>query len=279
MNSGHVPRGFTIIEVLIVLSIGSFLFVVAAVTMSSDQKQTEFDTAARQIFSQLQSISSDVQTGNYASNTQYSCTSSSGTLSFSSSTASVGTNFGCVYVGKALQFKPIGNSSSYYVYSLVGDQFTPNTLSPPPAFPYSATVLDSTPISSNSTYPPPATQIINLPDQFVVSKITYAGNPLQDNNDIIGFYNLQASSTSTNSALTNEVFIIPEVTSVSSQQAVSDINSDVVGTSSGQYNTSLTSPVTVCFTSPLEPNQFVQISFNNQSNSTNLTLNYNYSSC
>jgi hypothetical protein len=74
--------------------------------------------------------------------------------------------------------------------------------------------------------------------------------------------------------------MIPEATGgVSSQQAVTDINSDVLGSASGQYNINLTSPVTVCFTSPFEPNEFVQISFNNQTNSTNLTLNYSYTSC
>jgi prepilin-type N-terminal cleavage/methylation domain-containing protein len=276
MNSGSEPRGFTIIEVLIVIAISSFLLVAAILALTSDQNQTEFDTGARQIFSQLQSLSSDVQNGKYASNPQYSCVSTSGSPSFTSPPASEGTNFGCIYVGKAMQFNPSLNSS-YYVYSLVGDQFGAN-LSPPSAFPSSATVLDSVP--TPSSYPPAGVQIFNLPDQFAVSKITYAGNPSGNNNDIVGFYNVQAASLSSNSSLNNQVFIIPESAgAVSSQQAVSDINGDSLGTGRGQYNINLTSPVTVCFTSPLEPNEFAQISFNNQTNSTNLTLNYNYTSC
>jgi len=275
MNSGSEPRGFTIVEVMIVIAISSFLLVAAIFAMTSDQNQTEFDTGARQIFSQLQSLSSDVQNGNYASNTQYSCVSTSGTPSFTSSPASEGSNFGCIYEGKAMQFNPSQISSFYYVYSLVGDQFGAN-LSLPSAFPASATVLDSLP--TPSSYPPSGTQVINLPDQFVVSEITNSGNPVGTTNDTIGFYNIQAASS--NSSLNNQVFIIPESSgSVSSQQAISDINSDVLGTGIGTYNISLTSPVTVCFTSPLEPNEFVQISFNNQTNSTNLTLNYSYTSC
>ena len=277
MNSGREPEGFTIIEVLIVLSIGAFLFVAAAATFTGDQHQTEFDTAARQIFSQLQSISSDVQNGNYSTNASYSCTSSSGTLSFTSQSSSEGTNLGCVYVGKAIQFNPSSaNRSYYYVYSLVGDQFTTGTLSPPAAFPYSSTVLNSTTVSS---YPPLGTQVVNLPDQFVVSKITYSGSPSGSSNDIIGFYNQQTTSLTTNSSLSNQIFVIPESSNVSSSKAVADLNGDTTGTSLGQYNTNITSQVTVCFTSYLEPNQVVNIAFTNQSNSSNLTLNYGYSGC
>jgi prepilin-type N-terminal cleavage/methylation domain-containing protein len=276
MNSGLGTGGFTIIEVLIVLSIGAFLFIAAAATFTGDQHQTEFDTAARQIFSQLQSISSDVQNGNYATNSTYSCTSSSGTLSFSSQASSEGTNLGCVYVGKAIQFNPSGLTSSYYVYSLAGDQFSTGTFSPPSPFPYSATVLNSTTVSS---YPPLGTQKVSLPDQFVVSKITYSGNPTGISNDIIGFYNQQTSSLSANSSLSNEVFVIPESSNITSQLAVTDLNSDTIGTGADQYNTNIASPVTVCFTSPLEPKQAVNIAFANQSSSSNLTLNYSYSGC
>src|SRR5665213_4507 len=276
MNSGLGTEGFTIIEVLIVLSIGAFLFIAAAATFTGDQHQTEFDTAARQIFSQLQSISSDVQNGNYATNASYSCTSSSGTLSFSSQSSSEGTNLGCVYVGKAIQFNPSGLNASYYVYSLAGDQFATGSLSPPQAFPYSATVLNSTTVSSSA---PKGTQIVSLPDSFVVSKITYSGNPSGDSNDIIGFYNQQVSSLSTNSSLGNQVFAIPESINISSQKAVSDLNSDATGTGADQYNSNIASPVTVCFTSPLEPKQAINIVFANQSDSSNLTLNYSYSGC
>jgi prepilin-type N-terminal cleavage/methylation domain-containing protein len=277
MNSGHKPQGFTIIEVMIVLAIGSFLFVAAAIALTGDQNQTEFDTGARQIFSQLQAISSDVQNGNYATNTQYTCTSSANGPLFSLGTASEGTNVGCVYVGKALQFNPTTGSSFYYVYSLAGDQFSPNTLSPPAPFPYSATVLDS---GLSSIYPPPSAQTISLPDQFRVSKVTYSGNPVGVVNDVIGFYNIETSSLSANDSISNQVFVIPEASSsTSSQQVVTDINNDTTGSVVDEYYTNIKSPVTVCFISPLEPSQFVEVSFNDQSNSTNLTLNYGYTSC
>lgn len=278
MNSGLGTEGFTIIEVIIVLAIGTFLFVAAAATFTTDQHQTEFDTAARQIFSQLQSISSDVQNGSYPSDTNYSCTSSSGTLSFTQQSQSEGTNYGCVYVGMAIQFEPSGANSKYYVYSLAGDQFATGTLSPPSAFPYSSTVLEST--ASGISYPPPGAQAVTLPDQFVVSKITYSGNPSGTGSDIIGFYNQQASSLLTNSSIANQVFVMPEAANISSQKAVTDLNSDVSGKGLSQYNTNISSPVTVCLTSPLEHNQQVNISFANQSNSSNLTLSYGYgSSC
>ncbi|HUC78952.1 MAG TPA: prepilin-type N-terminal cleavage/methylation domain-containing protein [Candidatus Saccharimonadales bacterium] len=275
MNSGNQPHGFTIVEVLIVLALASFLFVAVVAAMNGDQNQTEFDTGARQIYSQLQSLSSDVQNGNYPVE-NISCTSlgSNGKPTFSTQIQTpAGTNFSCVYVGKAIQFNPSSTSAYYYVYSLVGDQFSNNSdLNLPPAFPNdSATVLGYGGLPVN--YPPLGTQIIDLPDHFVISKISYSGNP-NDSNFVIGFYNAQTAKFINNSSLGNQLFIIPLIPFASSQTAVSDLSNDKVGTTDNDYNIDPSSTVDVCFSSSLEPKQVVNISFENQSNSNNLVLSY-----
>lgn len=280
MNSGHSPHGFTIIEVLVVLSLASFLFVAAAMAMNGDQKQTEFDTGARQIYTELQSLSTDVQNGLYTTNNSITCENVSGSPYFVLGTQNQGTNFGCVYVGKAIQFNPSSTKSAfYYVYSLVGNQFSGTSLNPPLPFPQSAKVLASVGSGVSGNFPPEGTQVIGLPDQFTVSKITYSGNPIGGINDVIGFYNIQTSNLMSNSSLGNNLFIIPTEASASSN-AISYINGDkVVNGVIGGYNINPNGSVVVCLSSPLEPREFVQISFMGKSDSTNLLLNYNYTSC
>ena len=277
MNSGHKPHGFTIIEVLIVLGLASFLFVAAALAFGGDQKQTEFDTGARQIYSELQSLSTDVQNGLYP-NSLVSCT-----YNFSAdvpgypvfqtgSPNKQGENLGCVYDGKAIQFNPSTTKDPYYyVYSLVGDQFASAKLDPPAAFPSSATVLDTS-RTSEINFPPTGTQIVDLPDSFVVSQITYAGNTPSEKNDIVGFYNIGTANLADVSSLGDQLFVIPTANSAG-VTAVSDLNT------ASDYDIDVTNPITVCFSSGLEPNQFVNITFENQADSANLVLNYSYGSC
>ncbi len=280
MNSGHLPRGFTIIEVLIVLGLASFLFVAAAMAMNGDQKQTEFDTGARQIYTELQSLSTDVQNGLYTTNSPVSCKDVSGSPYFSPVAQSQGTNLGCVYVGKAIQFNPLATRSSfYYVYSLVGNQFGGTSLNPPPPFPRSAKVFASVGSGISGSFPPQGVKVVGLPDQFTVSKVTYSGNPVGIVNDIVGFYNIQTSNLTDNSSLGNNLFIIPTEASASSN-AINYINADsVVNGVVGGYNINPVGSVVVCLSSPLEPREFVQISFEGKSDATNLLLNYSYTGC
>lgn len=284
MNSGMQPQGFTIIEVLIVLSLATFMFAATAISMNSNQKQTEFDTGARQIYTQLQSLSTDVQNGLYP-NSSISCSYNfnnpspiPGTYpSFTAAAPKQGANLGCVYVGKAIQFNPGGANAPYFnVYSLVGVQYIDSSLDLPGSFPAYATVLDTT---HGSTYgsAPGGTQVVSLPDQFTVNKINYPNNPLGGlGGDIFGFYSIQTSNLSSSSALSDQLFILP-TSGLSISEAITSLNSDTAAPGQiDQYDISPSSPLTVCFTSPLETNQAVKIVFENQSNTANLVLSYDY---
>ena len=99
--------GFTIIEVLIVLAVTGALFVSAAIMISGRQNQAAFDQSIRQIQSQIQQTLNEVATGFYSNNSNFQCTAAAAGQppTLAAGTATQGTNSGCIFLGKALQFK------------------------------------------------------------------------------------------------------------------------------------------------------------------------------
>ncbi len=116
------PRGggFTVIEVVIVLGISAGLFVTAAVMIAGRQSQAAFDQSARQIQSQIQQALNEVAAGFYPNRSDFQCTASGGGPILSAGASSQGTNSGCIFLGKALQFG---------VGSVDSDLFTTYTIS------------------------------------------------------------------------------------------------------------------------------------------------------
>jgi hypothetical protein len=106
----------------------------------------------------------------------------------------------------------------------------------------------------------------------VVSKITYTGNASNIKNDIVGFYNIGTTDLSEVSSLGDQLFVIPTA-DPAGVAAVNDLNT------ASDYSISVTNPITVCFSSSLEPNEFINITFENQADSANLVLTYTYGSC
>jgi len=115
--------GFTIIEVLLVLAISGGLFVSAVVMISGRQNQAAFEQATHQVQSQIQQVLNDVSTGFYPSNGDFKCTAASSSQSptLSAGLTAQGANSGCIFVGKALQFK-VGTADpeQFAVYTIAG---------------------------------------------------------------------------------------------------------------------------------------------------------------
>ena len=152
-------RGFTIIEVMIVLAVSGLILASAAALFSGKQSRTEFAVAANQFQTQVQSIINDAGNGyNPTGSTQYkydfSCsgyTSAPPTFTtITSGYSSQGSNgplsspsstIGCIFLGKVMDFG-IGSptSSQINIYSIVGDQDEPNTSIPAEG------ILDSDPV-------------------------------------------------------------------------------------------------------------------------------------
>ena len=115
--------GFTVIEVLIVLAVTAGLFVSAALMISGRQNQTAFDQGIRQIESQVQQIINEVSNG-YFPDTDFNCTAgATGPVLTTSSSGGQGTKSGCIFVGKAIQFKIHGTDPEQFViHTLAGLQ-------------------------------------------------------------------------------------------------------------------------------------------------------------
>lgn len=115
--------GYTIIEVLIVLAVTAGLFVAAAIMIGGRQNRTAFEQATRNVQSQIQQVISEVATGYYPNNGDFRCTATATGPQFSSGAAPAGTNSGCVFVGKVIQFGVAGTDpEQFVVYTLAGLQ-------------------------------------------------------------------------------------------------------------------------------------------------------------
>ncbi len=120
-------RGYTIIEVMIFMAVSGFMFVIAAAFISDKQSKAEFKQSMSAINSQVQSVINDVSNGFYPSNSDFTCQAASSgapTLSQSSPNNPQGTNRGCVFGGKVIQFGTHNtNNKGYNIYSIAERQF------------------------------------------------------------------------------------------------------------------------------------------------------------
>jgi len=127
-DHGANAAGFTIIEVLIVLAISSALLVSAAALISGRQAKTEFMTGINNTQQQIQQIINETASGFYPNAGDFTCRGSTdgGSITFQKASPSQqGTNYGCIFLGKAVQFG-LGDSdndpSTLGVLPLVGNQ-------------------------------------------------------------------------------------------------------------------------------------------------------------
>ncbi|HSX32246.1 MAG TPA: prepilin-type N-terminal cleavage/methylation domain-containing protein [Candidatus Saccharimonadales bacterium] len=122
-QSKRAQTGFTIVEVMVVLVVSGGMFIAAAVLISGRQNQTAFDQAVRQVQADIQQAINDVAVG-YFPDTNFNCTAGgSGPVLSTGASAGQGTNNGCIFLGKAMQFKVHDtNPEQYAVYSLTGLQ-------------------------------------------------------------------------------------------------------------------------------------------------------------
>jgi len=124
MFEASSAKGFTLIEVMIVLAVTGLLFATTAALLAGKQNQTAFDQAIRQIQSQIQQNSNEVAIGFYPNVGNIKCTAGGSGPSISNATGTAqGANTGCIFLGKAMQFRLAGSGSEQFaVHTIAGLQ-------------------------------------------------------------------------------------------------------------------------------------------------------------
>ncbi len=123
--------GYTITEVLIFLAISSALAVTVLISLSGQQRRTEFSQSSREAESKINDIMNDFVTGfSPAIGTNCTAGAAGGPPTFSGGTNEQGTNYGCTYIGKVIQFSPDGNADRMRIFTVVGRQFKPGGILP-----------------------------------------------------------------------------------------------------------------------------------------------------
>ena len=124
-TSPNYGVGYTIIEVLLFVALTSFLLIIAIANINGGQKQVQFSQGVRDFGSELSDIINDIPTGFFPTNNALTCTVGGSRPTIDDGGGSgLGKDDKCIYVGKALQFRPDGDDSKVLVYTLAGQRLT-----------------------------------------------------------------------------------------------------------------------------------------------------------
>lgn len=116
--------GFTIVETLIVLAVTGALLFSVAVLMNGKQNKSQFTRGINDLQQQLQQIINETASGQYPDTGNFKCQNGYPSYpSISSGSQAQGTNAGCLFLGKAIQFGT-NDPSQIGIYTLVGNQYT-----------------------------------------------------------------------------------------------------------------------------------------------------------
>lgn len=127
MIGGNKPHGYTIVEVLIFLAISSLMFLMAATFISGKQAAVEFKQGANDINTQIRSVVNDVSNGQYPPTVSFSCSAPLGSppVITTFTTAAQGSNGGCIFLGKVMQFNVANDPTAYNVFTVAARQKGP----------------------------------------------------------------------------------------------------------------------------------------------------------
>lgn len=119
------PLGYTIIEIMIVLAVSGFMFVIAATFINGKQAKAAFAQGSNDTVSKLQQVVADVTDGHY-SDVPLQCGAAGSSLAASTTgIGSQGQDPNCVFFGKIVRFyDPSGGSNRdhYSIYSIAADR-------------------------------------------------------------------------------------------------------------------------------------------------------------
>lgn len=122
MKGGKTPKGYTIIELMIVLAVSGLMFLIASSFISDKHVKTAFNDGINDFASRIQSVIEEVNDGQYT-DIKVNCTYAGSSVSISSGNTQQGQNTQCVFLGKVIHFQEnTGDNelSHYEMFSLAG---------------------------------------------------------------------------------------------------------------------------------------------------------------
>jgi type II secretory pathway pseudopilin PulG len=119
------PQGYTIVEVMIFLAISGVMFMMAISFISGKQTKAQFREGAISLSSDVQSVINDVSNGIFPSTTNLKCTKGSPPSITTAGSGEQGSNEGCIFLGKVIQFNALGAPENFNIYTIAGNQFSP----------------------------------------------------------------------------------------------------------------------------------------------------------
>jgi len=126
--------GYTVIEVLIVLSISSVVFLSAVLVFRGQSGGTRFTQSMHDLNSKIQSYANQVSSNKSPFSSAYSCAVSGVNqrpVLTAAPSGAAGTNEGCLFLGRALQ---VGSpATALYAYTVLGTRNQGGVASNPPA--------------------------------------------------------------------------------------------------------------------------------------------------
>ena len=131
------PNGYTILELMIVITVSASMFVMVAVAFGGRQQQIQFTQAVRDLDARILDIVNDVSTGYYDNSGTIDCSVAAGpterpkpngTSVVAATADKQGSSDNCVFIGKAIQFAPLTSDTAtgtlqpdvINVYNIIG---------------------------------------------------------------------------------------------------------------------------------------------------------------
>ena len=120
-------KGYTIIEVLIVLAISTSLLFAAIAIFKGQQSETEFSQAVQDLNSKIVNYADQITAGTFPDSQSYNCSAGGSPLAptnpptLSAGSNGVGSRQDCVFLGRAIQVDTIGRGN-INVYTIVGNR-------------------------------------------------------------------------------------------------------------------------------------------------------------
>ncbi len=173
--------GYTVVEVMLFLTISGVIFAGAAFVFNGQQSRTSFEQGMRDLNSQLQKYVDEISTSVFLGGNNFTCATSvsTGRPTLTAGGNGQGSNQDCIFLGRAFQVVP--TQQKIFIYSVLGNKSTSS----------------GEPVTSfaNASPTPAVSAGTDLTEEYVTSwgtvkssKVTYTNGTTADS-DLVGFYN------------------------------------------------------------------------------------------